>query len=179
MQPDRFGFKDPLVQAAASVLLLLLLACGGNRATGDRPGTVNQILQVSPATATVTGGQTQQFTASLPWGGTVLWSVVPATGGSINASGLFTASAIPGQYSIIAMWSGDVRYTAMATATVPPLTPLMLSTPDLVAASGRQQGSANGQIQNATVVGEPVPAVQAADVSGTVQVRHGFKPSGQ
>ena len=169
-----------LLGVLAVILLAGLVACGGsNRVTGDRAGTVNQVLTVSPAQASLAPGQTLQFAATTPWGGSVAWSVVPAAGGSFSANGLFTASGTQGNYTIVAMWNGDVRYTATATATILPPPPPSVSTPDLVSASGGQQGSANGQIQNLAVVGEPVPAVQAADASGTTQVRHGFKPSGQ
>lgn len=171
---------DALTAITLASLLLVTLGCGGtNRVTGDRVNTVNQVMTVSPLQATVSPGQTVQFTATFPWGGSATWSVVPATGGSFNASGLFTASATPGKYRIVANWNGDVRYTAMAQATVLPAPLPADSTPNVVSASGQQQSSATGQIQNAAVVGEFVPAKQAAGASGTVEIRHGFKPSAQ
>ena len=159
--------------------LLLLLACGGGRVTGDRAATINQVMTISPAVATVSPGQSLQFTATIPWGGTATWSVVPDTGGTFTPAGLFTASTAPGSYRIVAMWNGDVRYTAMAQATILPPPPPAVSRPDIAAASGSQQGSASGQVQNAAVVGEPVVVRTAADASATAQVRHGYTPSGQ
>ncbi|NTW87270.1 MAG: hypothetical protein HGB30_14025 [Holophagaceae bacterium] len=160
--------------------LLLLLACGGaDRVTGDRAGTLNQVMTVSPAVASLSVGQSLQFTASIPWGGTATWSVVPATGGTFTSGGLFTAAAAPGSYRIVAMWNGDVRYTALAQATILPPPPPAVSRPDIAAASGSQQGSASGQVQNAAVVGEPVVAARSADGSATAKVRHGYDPSGQ
>ena len=44
----------------------------------------------------------------------------------------------------------------------------------VVQAFGQLQASADGSIKNDVVAGEPVPARMAADVTGTVQVRHGF-----
>ena len=160
--------------------LLLLLACGGaDRVTGDRAATINQVMTVSPAVATLSVGQSLQFTAVIPWGGTATWSVVPATGGTFTPAGLFTAAAAPGDYRIVAMWNGDVRYTALAQATVLPPPPPAVSRPDIAAASGSQQGSASGGVQNAAVVGEPVVATRSADGSATAKVRHGYDPSGQ
>jgi len=172
-----------MTHAAARVLFpaaaLLLLACGGaDRVTGDRAATLNQVMTISPAVASVSVGQSLQFTAQIPWGGAATWSVLPATGGSFTSGGLFTASTTPGSYRIVAMWNGDVRYTALAQATVLPPPPPAVSRPDLAAASGSQQGSASGQVQNAAVVGEAVVATKSADVNATEQVRHGYDPSG-
>lgn len=163
-----------------SALLLATLGCGGgSHATGDQAGTVNQVMTVSPAVATVAPGQTLQFTATIPWGGTATWSVLPATGGTFMGNGLFTASVTQGQYRIVAMWNSDVRYTASATATILPPPPPAESTPDLVSASGVQSSGGTVPIRNTAVVGETVPATRATDGSGTLQLRHGFRPSTQ
>lgn len=160
-----------------STALLLALACGGgDRVSGDRTATVGQVMTVSPAVATLAPGQTLQFTASIPWGGTASWSVVPATGGTFSATGLFTASTTQGSYRIVAMWNGDVRYSATAQATILPPPPPTVSKPEVVSANGSQQGSTTGGVQNASVVGESVPVHSAADASGTLQVRHGYNP---
>lgn len=160
----------------ASALLLALACGGGDRITGDRTATVGQVMTISPAVATLAPGQTVQYTATTPWGGTASWSVVPATGGTFSSTGLFTASSTQGSYRIVAMWNGDVRYSATAQATILPPPPPTTSKPDVVSASGSQQGSASGQVQNAAVVGEGIPAHSAADASATRQVRHGYNP---
>lgn len=165
---------------ALLLLLAFALGCiGGDRSSGDRAATVNQVMTVSPGVATLAPGQTLQFTASIPWGGSASWSVLPASGGSFSGNGLFTASGSQGQYRIVAMWNDDVRYTAAATATILPPPPPAESTADLAPASGAQQGSATGQTRNTAVVGEAVPAARAAGASGTLQLRHGFRPAGQ
>ena len=167
----------PLFRLLPPAALLLALACGGgDRVTGDRAGTVGQVMTISPAVATLAPGQTQQYTATTPWGSSSTWTVVPATGGTFSATGLFTAATTPGSYRIVAMWNGDVRYSATAQATILPPPPPAVIKPDVVSASGSQQGSASGSIQNAAVVGEPVAARSAADTSATAQVRHGYDP---
>ncbi len=160
----------------ASALLLALACGGGDRITGDRAATVGQVMSISPAVATLAPGQALQFTANIPWGGSATWSVVPASGGSFSPTGLFTASTTQGSYRIVAMWNGDVRYSATAQATILPPPPPTTSKPDVVSASGSQQGSASGGVQNAAVVGEAVPVHSAADASATRQVRHGYNP---
>ena len=175
--PNRRQPPRSLVPAAG--LLLLTFACGGgSHATGDQVNTANQIMSVSPAAASLAPGQTVQFTAVIPWGGNATWSVQPATGGTFNGNGLFTASAIQGSYRIVAMWNSDVRYTASATAMILPPPAPADSSVDLTSASGAQQVGATGQSKNAAVVGEAVPATRAADASGTLKLRHGFRPSG-
>ena len=164
------------------VPLALLLAApgcgGGSHATGDQVATANQVMTVSPDVASVAPGQSLQFTASIPWGGTATWAVLPGTGGTFSGNGLFTASSVQGQYRIVAMWNSDVRYTASATATILPPAPPADSTPDIVSASGAQQTGITGQSKNTAVVGAAVPAKTATDASGTLVLRHGFRPVG-
>ncbi len=173
------GKQIPYWRPVGAALALAMLGCGGgSKATGDQVNTSNQVMTVSPATATLAPGQTTQFTATIPWGGSATWAVLPATGGTFSGNGLFTASATQGTYRIVAMWSTDVRYTATATATVLPQAPPAESSPDLVSASGAQQTGSPGQSKNSVVVGEAVPARTATDASGTLQLRHGFRPAG-
>lgn len=158
--------------------MALLMACtGGSKNTGDQVGTINQVMTVTPAVASLAPGQSLQFTATIPWGGKATWSVIPSTGGTFSADGLFTASSAQGSYNIVAMWTQDVRYTATATATILPPPPPAGSTPEIVFASGAQQRS--GVVTNSPVLGESVPAERAADPGGVIGVRHGFRPAGQ
>ena len=174
----KLGKQVPYWLPVGAALLLTLACGGGSHATGDQVNTANQVMTVSPAVASVAPGQSLQFTATIPWGGTATWAVLPATGGSFSGNGLFTASAVQGQYRIVAMWNNDVRYTASATATILPPPPPADSTPEIVSASGAQQSGAGGQSKNSGVVGEAVPAKTATDTSGTLVLRHGFRPAG-
>lgn len=159
---------------ALGVLLLPILACGGSRPSGDHAGTGNWVLRITPGDAATAIGQTLQFQAATPWGGEAQWSVVPATAGTITPGGLFTASANLGTYTVLAVWSKDVRYTASARVTVLPAPPPAVSTPGLVQAFGAQQ--TGGSFTNSAVGGEPVPAVTSTSLSQTFQVRHGYLP---
>jgi hypothetical protein len=66
---------------------------------------------LTPATATVQPGQTQQFTANVP----VTWS---ATGGNITTAGLFTAGSTAGTFSVKATSTQDTTKSATATVTI-------------------------------------------------------------
>ena len=107
--------------AFPALLLLAQLGCwDGGHASSGGVGTANQVLTITPDAASVMSGQTLQFSAKTPWGNSVTWSVQPATGGTINAAGLFTAGATPGQCLVLAMWNDDVRYAASAQVTILP-----------------------------------------------------------
>jgi hypothetical protein len=148
---------------------------GGSRTSGDHAGQVNTLFRITPATAMVPVGQSFQFSASSPWGGGALWTVLPASGGSISKEGIFTASNAPGQCQIVAFWINDVRYTATADVSVVALPPPALPSSGLVQAWGRNlQVSPDGSIRNATVAGEPVPNRKTGSADGSVQLRHGF-----
>ena len=83
--------------------------------------TVHVRVAVSPAAATLTLGQTQAFTATVtgaPDTG-VIWSVQEgAAGGTVDASGLYTAPDEPGTYHVVAASRADPTQTATATVIV-------------------------------------------------------------
>ena len=168
--------RPPGLVLAVTLTILAGLGCigGSNRSAGDQAGQLNSAFQITPATATLLAGQTLQFSASGPGGGGATWYVLPATGGTCDANGTFTASSTLGQYQVVALWSNDVRYTATATVSIVP--PGAHLNPNLVQAFGGSQVSANGTRRNRPVGGESVPAQTVATPSGTIQVRHGFDP---
>ena len=72
---------------------------------------------ISPTSATVTTGGTQQFTATVQntSNTAVTWL---ATGGTISAGGLYTAPGTAGTYSVTATSVADTSKSASATVTV-------------------------------------------------------------
>lgn len=177
MAIQRFALRPPSL--LGSLLIILAFGCtgGGGQTSGDHAGQINNPYLITPPIATVTVGETCSFTVASPWGGGTAWSVIPASGGSMDATGKFTASFAQGKYQIVALWNNDVRYTATATVTVVPLPPPAHLSTGLVQAYGHnRQVSPDGSIQNATIAGEPVPAKKAASENGTFQARHGFYP---
>jgi hypothetical protein len=90
--------------------------------TGPPPPPVLTSITVSPATASVQNGGTQQFTATgydqnnVPMNPqpTFTWSV--SGGGSINSSGLFTATTVGSNFTVTAA-SGGINGTAKVSVT--------------------------------------------------------------
>jgi hypothetical protein len=97
---------------------------------------------VSPASATLAGGQTQQFTATiLGTAGTVNWSLNPAMG-SISASGFYTApSIINGPQTVTVTATNPSNSAQSGTATVTLLSTVAITTAPATASltSGQTQ----------------------------------------
>jgi len=167
-------------------LLVLGLACGGTRVTGDRVATVNQTLLLTPAAPAVVQGQTLQFQAATPWGSQAVWAVEPASAGTVSAGGLFTAGSTSGACTVLAVWSQDVRYTATAAVLViaPPSAAQGTGTasisPNYVNAFGAEQGAGTGATAwaNGAVVGEAEASSVSTSATGGYQNRAGFLPPG-
>ena len=108
------------------------------------PGTASRVV-ISPQTASVEVGDTCQFSASAAdaYGnaiqdGSIVWSVVMAKAGTIDASGLFTGGSTPGKYPSAIMATVG-KFKAKAGVTVTPAPPasveLMIGTTDAVAST--------------------------------------------
>ncbi|MEI8195241.1 MAG: dockerin type I domain-containing protein, partial [Phycisphaerae bacterium] len=123
-----------------------LTDAGGLTTTSSVNVTVNPTLTsigVTPATATVVSGQTRQFTATgydqfgtaLTVQPTFTWSVVSGVG-SVDASGLYTASYAAGSASVKAT-SGSINNTAAVTVTnaIPTVATAAAATPSPVTAT--------------------------------------------
>jgi len=67
---------------------------------------------VTPSSATVQAGATQQFTATDSAGLSVTWA---ATGGAISTSGLYTAGSTAGTFAVTAKDSNNISGTAAVT----------------------------------------------------------------
>jgi len=92
--------------------------------------TLTQVI-LTPATASVAVGATQQFTAGGVWsnGATTAPAVTySATGGTITASGLYTAGNSTGTFRVIAVQQGGtLADTAVVTVTAPASATILLS----------------------------------------------------
>ena len=82
-------------------------------------------ISLTPASATIAPGGTQQFTATIQGfsNAAISWSVNKVSGGNstvgtISSSGLYTAPAQTGTYTIVATSAADSSVTASATVTV-------------------------------------------------------------
>ncbi len=134
---------------------------GGTRAdtsavTITAPAPTFTAVEVTPATATVAAGATQQFSAigRMSDGSTssvaVTWS---ATGGTVSGTGLYTAGATAGTYRVIAVRQGDTKADTSAVTITVAATPTLSAvevTPGSasVGTGGTQQFSALGRMSD-------------------------------
>jgi hypothetical protein len=119
-------------------------------------------VSVTPNSATVQIGQTQQFTATVT--GTsntaVTWT---ATGGTISNTGLFTAGSTPGAFTVTATSVADTTKFSTAQITIPAPAVSVLVTPNSATVQ-------IGQTQqfSATVTGSSNTAVTWTATGGTI-----------
>jgi len=126
--------------------VLVWSGCGGNKSST----TTGVAITISPTTASVAGGATQQFTATVT-GSTntaVTWQVNGATGGdaingTVSTTGLYTApSVLPSNttVAVTAIAQADTTKTAAATVTLTaPAVIITISPPNATLAAGAQQ----------------------------------------
>jgi hypothetical protein len=76
---------------------------------------------VSPSAVNLTPGATQQFAAVVTGSSNtaVTWSVQEASGGTINASGLYTAPLGLGEYHVVATSQADTAISSTAVVALP------------------------------------------------------------
>jgi len=113
---------------------ILETACGGGSGTTTPPPPpqAQVAVSVSPSTAQLLTGETQQFTATVTGSAntSVAWSVNAVAGGNstvgtINASGLYSAPATAPAGGIAIMATSAASATATATSAVTVQAPLM------------------------------------------------------
>ena len=177
--------NSPLLLGPALVGCLLALAalgCAGGGSDSIKPPAGMPVpFLITPAVATVVAGQTSSFTATSSTTGTVTWKVVPATGGTITAAGLFRAAKSLSQCQITAQWrptdAASLSFTsatALVSVVAQPLP--AVSSPNYTQASGTQQTANGTALTNASVVGEAFPAALATSANQTEQLRDDFLP---
>src|SRR5271157_5396925 len=132
-------------------------------------------VSVSPATAALHGGQTQQFTAVVSGGcsSAVTWTLTPATGaGAIDAAGLYTAPAmITAIQTVTVTATSQSDTTKTATATITLLPPVAVSvspaTATLYGGQTQQFTASVDNTGNSAVTWTLSPATGAGSISAT------------
>lgn len=107
-----------LCTALTCVLPASFIACGGG--SQSSAGSTDAAIAVSCSPSAVAPKATSQCNATAQAGTTVTWS---ASGGTINASGLFTAPAAAGSVTITATSSKDSSVTGSTSVMVQVQTP--------------------------------------------------------
>jgi hypothetical protein len=98
---------------ASFFLVVICMACPLNSVAAVS-------ITVAPSSVNLSPGGAQQFTASVTGAAdtSITWSIQPAAGGTILASGRYTAPAMIGSYSVIATSNADSTQSATATVSV-------------------------------------------------------------
>jgi hypothetical protein len=98
-------------------------------------------LVLTPASASLLGGQTQQFIATVANVGaaSVTWSVTPAYAGSISASGLYTAPPIVGAPQTVTVTATANGNTATVTINLVPTATLSVAPATATLGPGESQ----------------------------------------
>ena len=140
--------RHPIVLALCCADLFVLQGCGGSGNSSPPPQI---FVVVSPSTATVIVGHTQQFTASVT-GSTntaVMWSVAGSpSNGTITTTGLYAAPPSvpnPATATVTATSLADSSKSATATVAVQSgVSVQVLPSSVTLQVNGTQQFSANG-----------------------------------
>ena len=85
----------------------------------ENPNPQNPVtVSISPTSATLAPGATQQFTAKVEGSENtaVIWTA--SSGPNIDPSGLYTAPSTPGTYKVAATSQADMKKTALASVTI-------------------------------------------------------------
>ena len=130
------------ILAALSLVSLLAGCGGGSRTTAPAPpasGTV--AVSVSPSSATLDQGVTQQFNATVTGSANtaVTWSVQEIGGGAITSAGLYTAPNTAGTFHVVATSQADPSKSDVATVNVPAVSVSISITPSLIGVLPNQQ----------------------------------------
>ena len=112
--------------------------------TGTATVTLMPPVSVTPASATLYGGQTQQFTAAVmsPSNTAVTWTISPAGVGTISVTGLYTAPAsISTQeaVTVTATVQTNTIQSASATVTLMPSVSVSITPPSAALYGGQTQ----------------------------------------
>ncbi len=154
---------------ALALTCVVVLSLGCDVHTPTDPGAL-ALITVTP-NVTLAVGATQQFTAvgsdadGVPVSITPVWSVI-AGGGSINASGFFTAGNTPGVYTAtVQAASGGMSGTANVTVIIGVLATITVTpNPDTLLTAATQQFTAVGRDAGNNIV--PITPVWSVTNSG-------------
>ena len=179
----RSGTKQRTLRILVPLALISAIAgipsCGSGSHVENcfpNPQPLPVALTVIPSSIALVEGTTTTFSASPnpPQGFSLVWSVSPASGGTITNSGVFTAAQTPEICNVVAAWvptSPSVGNQITGAATVTVLRPVALNL-DLIQAAGAIETSST--TQNAAIVGENISGVTSTDPTGKTQLRSGF-----
>lgn len=185
--------RRPVWVLPVTVLLPLLLACGGGKSSPP-PSVADFSLRVTPASVSVPAGGSAFVTVTLTRlngfdapvtlsgtgfpSGVVASGIIPAGSTTLQLPVAVDPAVAAKAYSGLAIrgrWGLLVRDAAFDLTVALALPPSHLRVDGVQAAGVRQAG---GTFVNVGVGQEPLPATTVKDANDTIRVRHGFDPTG-
>lgn len=159
-------------------IAVVLASCSGSEGPPDP--TLSSI-ELSPPSATIQAGATQQFTATGHFSDGGMGSVAvtwTATGGTVSAGGLYTAGSVAGTYQVVATEQGGsiAKAAAVAVTAAPPVLTSISVAPATIslAPAATQQFTATGHYSGG---GTGSVAVNWSATGGTISLT-GFFTAG-
>lgn len=129
-------------------------------------------ISLTPASASLGGGQTMQFTAAVSnvvRSAGVVWTVTPAVG-TISSTGLYTAPAVIGSSQVVSVKAtsvSDATKSAVSTITLVPVSVAISPATKSMAAGQQQQFTASVKgLANTAVTWSVSPAVGTISAAG-------------
>lgn len=136
---ERFSGKwsQTIALAFSAALLLILSACGGSSSSPPTPQVTIQIAPPAGGLAILATAKAQFSATETGSSNTAVnWSVTETGGGTIDATGMYTAPAAAGTFHIVATAQADTTKTASLAATISIAKPTFSSTPPTSALEG-------------------------------------------
>ena len=157
------GMYTAPMSAGSFVVTATSMADTSKSASAAVAVTATVAVTISPGSASLSTGGSQQFTAAVSGSSNtaVTWS---ATAGAISANGLYTAPSAVGTYTVTATSAADATKSASANVTVS-AAPVVAVTISPVSASMLSSGT---QQFTATVTGSSNTAVNWSATAGTI-----------
>ena len=164
--------------AALAVTTLLASACGGSASDGSSSGTASQpsaqtiVVATEPAETELRPGATVQFVAQVTGTAStaVTWSVEEADGGTVDASGRYTAPATEGTYHVTAELNATASTTGANLLQVQASSAAKKKSTSVVHVSRTASSVAVSVNPSGTTVAAGSSAAFAATVTGTTNV---------
>lgn len=170
---DSMRLARSVLLGAGVLLAIFAVSCGGGGSgSSSTPPPSNVSITISPTSATVGFGTTQQFTATVSGttNAAVTWTVTDTSGGTshagqISSTGLYTApiatsASIPSPPQLVSVTAGQ---TASASVAVPELNP----TNSVTVAATSQADTTKSASASVTLSGLSILAIGQCTVSGT------------
>ena len=109
-------YTAPATIATQQTVTVTATTTGAPVETATAAVTLLPPITLTPTTSTLSGGQTQQFTAVA--NGSVTWSISPSSTGSISSTGLYTAPCVTTQQTVTVTATTSGGQAAFATITL-------------------------------------------------------------